>query len=133
MKLITRDTDYAMRALLFIATRGSVASVPELVAELKIPRPFLRRILQTLARSGILESFKGNKGGFVLKKKPCDIRLGNVVTAFQGTVKLNDCLFKKKACPNRTDCLLRRQITDIERFAQEKFDAVTLETLLQGR
>jgi Rrf2 family protein len=132
MKLITRDTDYAMRALLFIAPRGVVVSVPELVAALKIPQPFLRRILQTLAHRGILESYKGSKGGFVLKKKPRDIHLGDVITAFQGTVKLNDCLFKKKVCPNRPDCPLRRQITDIERFAQDKFDAVTLETLLQG-
>jgi Rrf2 family protein len=109
-----------------------VVSVPELVAALKIPKPFLRRILQVLAREGILESYKGNKGGFILKKQPRDIRLADVITAFQGTVKLNDCLFKKKVCPNRAQCPLRRQIVDIEQYAQDKFASVTLATLLQG-
>ena len=65
MKLITRDTDYAVRALCFIGQRQKrLISASELVANLKIPRPFLRKILQTLNREGILNSYKGKGGGF---------------------------------------------------------------------
>ena len=52
MKLLTRDTDYAVRALLAMAGKKSIVSVADLVAALKIPGPFLRRILQRLARRG---------------------------------------------------------------------------------
>ena len=56
MKLITRDTDYAIRALCFIARfKKKIVSVSELVKVLKIPRPFLRKILQTLNKKRILK------------------------------------------------------------------------------
>ncbi|MBU2258562.1 MAG: Rrf2 family transcriptional regulator, partial [Candidatus Omnitrophica bacterium] len=67
MKLITRDTDYALRALCFIAkNKDKVTPAPELVAKLKIPRPFLRKILQSLDKNGLLKSYKGKGGGFVM-------------------------------------------------------------------
>ena len=66
MKLITRDTDYALRALCFIAKhKKEIISVDRLAEESKIPRPFLRKILQKLNRAGILKSYKGQGGGFI--------------------------------------------------------------------
>ena len=64
MKLITRDTDYALRALIRIAVSGKqVVSVSELVNELAIPRAFLRKVLQKLTKHSVLISVKGNQGG----------------------------------------------------------------------
>ena len=59
MKLITRDTDYAVRALIFIIKqKKEVISVNKLINNLKLPRPFLRKILQVLNKKGILNSAK---------------------------------------------------------------------------
>ena len=56
MKLITRDTDYAVRALVFIAKqKEEIVSVRDLVEKLKIPKPFLRKILQLLNKKGLLK------------------------------------------------------------------------------
>ena len=64
MKLITRDTDYAIRALCCIAKRKeTIISVDKLVKQLRIPRPFSRKILQTLNKRKILRSYKGTSGG----------------------------------------------------------------------
>jgi len=64
MKLITREIDYAVRALIYLADNGNgkKVSVSELVDELGITRPFLRKIMQLLAKAGVIESYKGNKG-----------------------------------------------------------------------
>ncbi|MBM3255649.1 MAG: Rrf2 family transcriptional regulator, partial [Candidatus Omnitrophica bacterium] len=71
MKLITRDTDYALRALCFVArSKDGVVSVSELVDSLKIPKPFLRKSLQLLNKKGVLKSYKGLGGGFKLTRKP---------------------------------------------------------------
>ncbi len=133
MKLITRNTDYAMRSLCHIAGRGGVSvSATEMVSALKIPRPFLRKLLQTLSAEGILRSFKGQGGGFSLAKRPQDVPLTDLVRIFQGTVELNQCIFKKKICPNRKTCVLRKEIQMIEKDVIERLHGITIASLLQG-
>ena len=97
MKLITRDIDYAVRALIYLADngKGGTVPVPELVDELGVTRPFLRKIMQLLTKAGITRSYKGNKGGFRLIKKPEDIYLIDLIEIFQGKFSLNECLLNK--------------------------------------
>lgn len=131
MKLITRNTDYAMRALCYMAEQGSDSvPVPEMVAALKIPRPFLRKLLQMLSSEGILESFKGQGGGFALVKKPSAIKLTELIRIFQGTVELNECVFKKKICPNRDTCKLKCEIDSIEADVLRRLSKVSIASLM---
>ncbi len=131
MKLITRDTDYAVRAVAHIALQeGSVVSVPELQAALRIPRPFLRKILQSLTREGILGSQKGIGGGFRLLRPPASIRLTDILEVFQGPVAFNECLFKKKICPNRSTCVFKKKIDAIERHVASELASVVISDLI---
>jgi len=59
MKLITRNTDYALRALCYISKNKNIVTVDELVERLGVPRSFMRKILQQLNKKMILVSFKG--------------------------------------------------------------------------
>jgi Rrf2 family protein len=105
MKLITRDTDYAVRALCFIAeSKKEIVSATELVKNLKAPRPFLRKILQILNKKRLLRSYKGLGGGFSLRISPQKIFLIDLIEIFQGPLKLNECIFKKRICPNIKTC-----------------------------
>ena len=134
MKLITRDTDYAVRALMFIARRKKkIVSVPELVQALKIPRPFLRKILQALNKRGILNSYKGKGGGFRLALAPEKVFLLELIKIFQGPFKINECLFKKRLCPNINTCKLKQKIDDIQRYARSELKKVTLASLLRKK
>lgn len=133
MKLITRDTDYAIRALCFIARqkeKEKKVSVPDLVKELKIPRPFLRKILQILNKKGILKSYKGLGGGFLLAGPPDKIFLLDLIGVFQGSLQLNECIFKKKLCPNRAICALRHKILSIEKDVFLELKSITIASLL---
>ncbi len=112
MKLITRDTDYAVRALCFMAkSEKGVVSVTELVKSLKIPGPFLRKILQILNKKGLLRSYKGQGGGFRLAVAPNRISLVDLVETFQGQLKVSECMFKKRICPNTKTCMLSIKIS----------------------
>ncbi|MBU1727648.1 MAG: Rrf2 family transcriptional regulator [Candidatus Omnitrophica bacterium] len=134
MKLITRDTDYAVRALCFIAKkRGEIVAASQLVKELKIPRPFLRKILQVLNRKGVLNSYKGIGGGFLLAIPAERIYLLDLVKIFQGQFKLNDCLFKKKICPNINTCNLRKKIMNIQNYALKELRPVSIACLIGRR
>lgn len=132
MKLITRDTDYAVRALCHIAKKkNKVVSVAEMVKELKMPKPFLRKILQILNKKGTLKSYKGQGGGFVLAEPADKIFLVDLIKTFQGPLKLNDCLFKKKLCPNRSVCALRNKISSIEENVISELMPITISSLIQ--
>lgn len=131
MKLITRDTDYAVRAIAFIAeSKKEMVPTDELVRRLKIPRPFLRKILQVLNKDGILVSYKGKGGGFSLGQSVKKIFLLDIMKAFQGDVKLNECVFKKRVCPDIKTCPLRKKITRIERTVLKELKAITIASLI---
>lgn len=132
MKLITRDTDYAMRTLVYFAKQESkdVISTSELADKLKIPRPFLRKILRRLSNEGILSSQKGLSGGFVLKRHPDKILLADIMRVFQGEPRLNECIFRKKICPDRRTCPLRKKILPIERRVLSEIKNITVGQLI---
>lgn len=132
MKLITRNTDYAIRAVSYIArAKHRIVPATEIVAKLKIPRPFLRKIMQTLARNGIVESFKGLGGGFKVVKRPADIRLIGLIEIFQGKLELNECFFKKALCPNIKKCLLRKRLDNIEELVLSELSSITMADIIR--
>ncbi|MBM3247867.1 MAG: Rrf2 family transcriptional regulator [Candidatus Omnitrophica bacterium] len=131
MKLITRDTDYAIRALRYLATnKERIVPVAELVGKLKIPRPFLRKLLQILNKEGLLESSKGQGGGFRLVCSPGKTYLVDLIEIFQGDLKLNECVFKKLICPNIKTCLLRKKLVGIEKYVIKELRSITLASLI---
>lgn len=130
MKLITRDTDYAVRALRYIAdSDNEVVSVKEIVTELKIPKPFLRKICQILGKKGIIKSCRGKGGGFSLIVPVNKIFLVDLIKIFQGPLKINECIFKNSICPNRDICKLNKKIDNIERYVINKLKSVTIASL----
>jgi Rrf2 family protein len=132
MKLLNRDTDYAVKALLYITQKNPKRmSVSELVNALDIPRPFLRKILQILNREGVLNSFKGKGGGFVLAMPPEEILLTRLIDIFQKPVKLTECIFKEKICSDIGTCPLKKRIDTLEQHVISELESITIESLLK--
>jgi Rrf2 family protein len=132
MRLLTKDTDYAIRALCDMALQpeGAITSVAELSRRLKLPRPYLRRILQTLARGGILKSSRGTGGGFALAKAPDGINVSDLASAFQGPLDLAHCVMRAQICPNVATCPLRKRIQHIEATIRHELGSITIASLL---
>ena len=132
MKLITRDTDYAIRALCCIAKRKKkITPVTDLVKILKIPRPFLRKILQRLNKKGLLASYKGMGGGFALAAPAAGILITDLIKIFQGPIKLNEHIFKKGICPRMRTCALKKRLDVIEKSVISKLEAITVALLVK--
>jgi Rrf2 family cysteine metabolism transcriptional repressor len=131
MHLINKDTDYAVRALLVLAgAQGEYVSSRQIAEVQEIPLPFVRRILQILVREKLAESREGKRGGVRLIKDPGMIRLSDVIRMFQGEIQLSDCMFRKKLCPNRPNCVLRRRLGVIEQKMIDEFKWITIQALL---
>jgi len=130
VKLITRNTDYALRAICYIAKKNGIVAVAELVNKLSVPKSFMRKVLQQLNKEKILESFKGQGGGFKLKLPPDKIYIIEIMRIFQGHVGLNGCFLKKNICPNKGKCVLRKKIRFIEKHALRQLKEINIASLL---
>ncbi|MBO8092647.1 MAG: Rrf2 family transcriptional regulator [Prosthecochloris sp.] len=131
MQVLTKHTDYAIRALLELAARpGEYLSARRIADAQQIPYQFLRGILQELVRGGLVGSKEGARGGVKLQRKPEDISLREVIELFQGKVELSECMFRKQLCANRSKCVLRHQIMKIEQVVSREFDRITIGSLL---
>ncbi len=131
IKLIKKDTDYAVKALLYIAKKSNGrVSATELSRRLKIPYPFLRTILQTLNAKKILTSFKGKGGGFALARSPEKIYLTEVIKILQGPVNLAECIFRASVCPGSRTCRLRKIMLRLQKIVVAELKSVTLANML---
>jgi len=103
---ISRKSDYALRALAYIAGQKpeKKSSISEIAEAEAIPRDFLAKILKELTRSGILKSFQGVTGGYQLAKPRETISFLDVLEAMEGPLKVNLCAGSDVDCGcNRFD------------------------------
>ncbi len=132
MKLLNKNTDYAIRALLALAqSPDDFVSGRMIAASQSIPYAYLRRILQQLIHSGIVASKEGAGGGVRILKSADSIRVKDLIEIFQGRLQLSECMFRKKVCPNRATCALRHEVLAIEKKVNEEFGKLTLGKLLR--
>ncbi|MEI6639158.1 MAG: Rrf2 family transcriptional regulator [Chlorobium sp.] len=132
MKVLTKKTDYAIRALLMLgAKRGSYVSAKSISVEQDMPYQFLRGVLQEMIRHGLIVSKEGVQGGFMLAKEPGEIGVRQLIEIFQGTVQVSECMFRKQICANRSRCVLRHEIMRIEQVVHHEFEQVTIGKLLR--
>ena len=132
MKLLTKESDYAIRALLVLARNPEKTISSKSIAEAeKIPLQFLRRILQTLTKAGLITTREGVNGGVRLAVVPGDVPLSLIITLFQGEIQFTECLFRKQVCHNRANCVLRHRIMKIENNVANEFKAVSIGTLIK--
>lgn len=106
---ITRQADYAIRAVLYITKLGENhrAATSQIAQEQHIPPSFLAKIISQLSIAGLLQTSRGARGGVMLAKQPQDITLLDVVESIDGPIALNECVSEDGGCSFGEDCPLR--------------------------
>jgi len=106
---ITRQADYAIRAVLFISKLGDNqrAATSHIAQEQHIPPSFLAKIISQLSIAGLLQTSRGARGGVMLARRAEDITLLDVVESIDGPIALNECVTDENACSFGDDCPLR--------------------------
>lgn len=99
--LITRASEYAILSLIVLAKATEPIDSETLSRELSIPKSFLAKILQALAKKEILKSFKGVRGGFVLNKDIKDVNMLEVMSIVEGKAPaVFECAPSQAECPS---------------------------------
>lgn len=101
-----RTTSYAFRALLHMSTfsKEEVQTSGEVAKSIHLPKEYISKILQQLAKYQIVGSKKGRGGGFFLIKNVNQIRLIDVVVAVEDNFDMDICVFGMSKCNSSCDC-----------------------------
>lgn len=113
---ITRQADYAARAVLHLARTGNneQVSTGHVAKEQRIPPAFLAKIISQLSIAGILQTSRGARGGIRLARRPEQITLLEVIEAIDGPIKLNVCVRGEGTCLFEDNCPIQSVWCDIQ-------------------
>jgi Rrf2 family protein len=106
---ITRQADYAVRAVLYLAKIGpeTRAATSQIAHEQQIPPSFLAKIVSQLSVAGLLQTSRGARGGVSLARSAEQISLLEVVEAIDGPILLNECVAANGVCTFGDDCPMK--------------------------
>jgi Rrf2 family iron-sulfur cluster assembly transcriptional regulator len=99
--MLSNSCIYGIRAVVYLASQPAAESktgIKKISSELKLPAPFLAKILQQLAKQKILTSSKGPHGGFSFLKDPRKITLIDIVNSIDGPYTLTRCIMHNGSC-----------------------------------
>lgn len=115
--IYSRSTEHAIRALIPLAqvTDGSFTMVKTLAEQENIPPHYLAKILQQLARKGLLRSSKGPLGGFQLSVAPADISLLDIVEALEGMEQYQASAARNLDLPDGLYCAMHKERLELHK------------------
>jgi len=130
---ITRQADYALRAILFLARLESpeMAATSHIAEEKEIPSSFLAKIISQLSIAGLIHTSRGAHGGVRLAREPKDISLLDVVEAIDGPITINECIQDPSICSFGENCPLHEVFSEVQAELVNKLRKSTFDKLLE--
>ena len=127
---LSLQTDYALRTLLFLATRTERTTVADVAGFFGISVHHVGKVVHQLGRLGYVRNHRGPGGGIALAREPAAITVGRVVLEFEGNMHLLECVGAPGRCVIQPGCTLRGVLAEAERLQMDYLNGVTLESLL---
>ncbi|MCR5141034.1 MAG: Rrf2 family transcriptional regulator [Ruminococcus sp.] len=124
---ITLESDYAVRIVSELCVDGGRLDAGTISQRCNVTLRFSLKILRKLVASGIVNSYKGSRGGYMIAMDPKDINLRMVVEAIEGTYFFSRCLSANHSCGRGMEktCCFRKafgEITEVIRGELERRD-----------
>jgi Rrf2 family protein len=111
---ISDAASLAMHAMVMLAANpGKEISTRQIASELNASEAHLSKVLQRLAKAGLVTSTRGPKGGFMLQRRGEEVRLLDVYEAIEGPLVRNNCLLGKQICDGK--CILGDLLETVDR------------------
>jgi Rrf2 family protein len=129
---ITRQADYALRAVIYLSRLGPEqrAATSQIAIDQRIPPSFLAKIVSQLSVAGLLQTSRGARGGVSLARSPQEISVLEVVEAIDGPILLNECVGCGGVCTFGDTCPMKPVWTETQADLVSKLNNVTFDTFL---
>lgn len=130
--MLSKTGIHAIRAVIALAElpEGAYAGATGIALAIKAPKNYLGKLLQLLARDGLLESQKGLGGGFRLARDPQNITLLDVVEPIEHISRWNGCILGRDTCSEQNPCALHDRWKIVRDAYLEMLGQTTIAQLL---
>lgn len=128
--MLSQTVEYALRAVVHLAAESPKArTTDEIATATLVPKAYLSKVLQALARAGIVHSQRGLGGGISLQKTPAELTILAVVNAVEPIQRIRTCPLGLKAHGVRL-CPLHRRVDNALALMEKAFGDTTLAEVL---
>ena len=132
MRISTKGR-YALRVMIDIAinSKGEYVSVKDIAIRQDISKKYLEQIMTMLSKAKLIETVKGNIGGYKLTKQAKDYKVGDILRATEGDLAPLDCLIDDNYCNRKENCKTHSFWFGLDKVINEYIDSKTLEDLIK--
>ncbi|MDQ7013897.1 MAG: Rrf2 family transcriptional regulator [Planctomycetota bacterium] len=128
--MLSRTTEYALRAAIYLAKAGTENTTAQRIAEAtKVPEGYMSKVLNTLARAGIVNSQRGPSGGFTLTVPPAELTMLRVVESVEPLPRIKKCPLELEEHSGEL-CPLHRVLAELANGVEAKLSSTTIAQLL---
>lgn len=126
---MTLEADYAVRIVDMLAVANRKVDARTISTETKVPLRFALKILRKLVASGLIVSYKGAHGGYMLAREPGQITLRQVIESVEGPYMISRCQQDEYSCSHTTCCRFHQIYDEISSVVRTKLDSYTFDSL----
>src|ERR1700676_1333452 len=126
MLKLTKKADYGLIALRHLASARRSASAKDIADSYRIPLPLLSKILQKLARTGLLISEQGTNGGYRLARDASEITALEVIRTIDGAIILTHCFTEHAECDQSDLCPVRQPLRKVHEGILRLLSSITI-------
>jgi Rrf2 family protein len=138
MLRLTKKADYGLMALKFLAEQpdagpqiGAARSAKDIAEAYHIPPPLLAKILQTLARAGLLVSHAGTNGGYALARPATQISAFEVIRAIDGPLFITSCITIHGTCDLAGHCTIKEPLRKVNDSIKDLLSGIRISDLAE--
>lgn len=131
--MISKTCGYAIRGIVYLAldeNRIRKVGIQEIANELQIPHPFMGKVMQELAKRGIINSSKGPNGGFYVNEHTVTTNLIEIIKAIDGLGILRKCYLGRDECSAVNPCPMHDEFDSCRLTIFKTFEQQTIADLV---
>ena len=131
---LSKTSQYAIRILSYMTVKKqSIYPASLLISELQISDKYLKHLMTSMAKKGLIISTRGRQGGFMLKKRPDDIFLNEIIDAVDDQEKYNGCVLGFDNCSDDNPCALHNEWLKVQKEIEFLFHKTTLKQIVANK
>lgn len=127
--VMTLEADYAVRIVEMLAVSNKKIDAHTISEEAHVPLRFALKILRKLVSDGLIISYKGAHGGYMLAREPAKISLREVIESVEGPYMISRCQQDEYSCTHTTCCRFHQIYDEISSVVRTKLDSYTFDIL----
>ncbi len=128
-------TDYAIRCMLYMGSHDGFSPSNAISREMAIPKEDIQKILRQLMEAGLVVSQRGQDGGYKPSRPVHTIKVFDVISCMEGTIKINRCLEKDGFCNRKAtnSCQMHKYYYGVQNILEQIFQNTSIKDILDGK